>query len=57
MKFLTVFTPLIALATTTNGGPIKRLQEVEITFIGAANAQFSQSFPADGSMVTICEQY
>ncbi|KAJ5601105.1 hypothetical protein N7510_010639 [Penicillium lagena] len=53
MKFLTVFTPLIALATTTNGGPVKRTQEVEITFIGAANAQFSQSFPADGSIITI----
>ncbi|KAJ5647027.1 hypothetical protein N7490_003399 [Penicillium lividum] len=44
---------LLALATASSGSPLKRTQDVEITFIGAANAEFSQSFPIDGSTVSI----
>ncbi|KAJ5539484.1 hypothetical protein N7513_007816 [Penicillium frequentans] len=54
MHFLTGLNVLLALATASNGSPVKRTNDVEITFIGAANAQFTQNFPADGSTVSIC---
>lgn len=47
---------ILALATAVSGGPVKPRQgqsQVEITFIGAANAQFTQSFPTDGSIIQI----
>ncbi|KAJ5287332.1 hypothetical protein N7478_003018 [Penicillium angulare] len=53
MNFITCLNLVLVLATGSIGSPIKRTQEVEITFIGAADAQFSQSFPTDGSMVSI----
>ncbi|KAJ5093659.1 hypothetical protein N7456_009520 [Penicillium angulare] len=53
MHFITGLNFAVALATSSLASPIKRAQEVEITFIGAADAQFSQSFPADGSVVSI----
>lgn len=54
MKSFVFSALLIALAIATNGEPVKRTQgTVEITFIGAANAQFTQSFPVDGSIVQI----
>lgn len=54
MHFLTGLNIILAFATASNGSPVKRTNEVEITFIGAANAQFTQSFPVDGSTVSIC---
>lgn len=54
MHFLTGLNVLLALATASNGSPVKRTNEVEITFIGAADAQFTQNFPVDGSTVSIC---
>ncbi|OGE52860.1 hypothetical protein PENARI_c009G11921 [Penicillium arizonense] len=45
---------LLAAITTTSGSPLKtRNNQVEITFIGAANAQFTQSFPSDGTVASI----
>ncbi|KAJ6051753.1 uncharacterized protein N7446_006388 [Penicillium canescens] len=45
---------LLAAITTTSGSPLKtRNDQVEITFIGAADAQFTQSFPSDGTVVSI----
>ncbi|KAJ5916897.1 hypothetical protein N7504_000912 [Penicillium tannophilum] len=55
MHFLTGLNVLLALATASNGSPVKRTNEVEITFIGAADAQFTQSFPVDGSTVSISD--
>jgi hypothetical protein len=47
---------LLAAITTTSGSPLKtRNNQVEITFIGAANAQFTQSFPSDGTVASIGE--
>jgi hypothetical protein len=47
---------LLAAITTTSGSPLKaRNDQVEITFIGAADAQFTQSFPSDGTVVSIGE--
>jgi hypothetical protein len=47
---------LLAAITTTWGSPLKtRNDQVEITFIGAADAQFTQSFPSDGTVVSIGE--
>ncbi|KAJ5157152.1 uncharacterized protein N7482_008252 [Penicillium canariense] len=53
MKFSEILALSIALATTANASPIKRTEEVQITFIGVADAQFAQSFPTDGSDVSI----
>ncbi|KAJ5702154.1 hypothetical protein N7488_009702 [Penicillium malachiteum] len=53
MHFLTGLSLLAALAETSSASPVKRTSNVDITFIGAANAQFSQSFPTDGSSVHI----
>lgn len=53
MKFSDVLTLSVALATAASASPMRRTEEVDITFIGAADAQFSQSFPLDGSEVAI----
>ncbi|KAJ5928451.1 hypothetical protein N7466_007407 [Penicillium verhagenii] len=53
MQVLTGLNILLALATASNARPLKRTNEVEITFIGAANAQFTENFPIDGSTVSI----
>ncbi|KAJ5343946.1 hypothetical protein MYU51_002105 [Penicillium brevicompactum] len=44
---------LFAVAAVASAIPVKRDDHVEITFIGAADAQFTQSFPSDGSAVSI----
>ncbi|PYH44311.1 uncharacterized protein BP01DRAFT_86823 [Aspergillus saccharolyticus JOP 1030-1] len=46
---------LFVLASAVSGAPlaVRTDNEVSITFIGAANAQFTQSFPTDGSTVAI----
>ncbi|KAE8370478.1 hypothetical protein BDV27DRAFT_119475 [Aspergillus caelatus] len=45
---------LVALVAGVNGASIPRTQgSVPITFIGAADAQFTQDFPTDGSSVAI----
>lgn len=54
MHFITGLSLLAALAETSSASPVKRTSTVDITFIGAANAQFSQNFPTDGSTVSIC---
>lgn len=53
MKFSDVLTLSVALATAASASPMRRTEEVNITFIGAANAQFSQSFATDGTEVPI----
>lgn len=54
MKTSTIFGLFVACATTASAIPVKpRHGQVEITFVGAANAQFTQSFPSDGSTVSI----
>ncbi|KAJ5364029.1 uncharacterized protein N7496_009742 [Penicillium cataractarum] len=53
MKFSDVLTLSVAFATAASASPMRRTEEVDITFIGAADAQFSQSFPLDGSEVSI----
>ncbi|KAJ6096495.1 hypothetical protein N7486_007241 [Penicillium sp. IBT 16267x] len=53
MHFLTGLNVLLALATASIGSPVKRANTVVITFEGAANAQFTQTFPVDGSTVPI----
>ncbi|EKV11476.1 hypothetical protein PDIG_50090 [Penicillium digitatum PHI26] len=54
MKGLTVLGLFVAYATTASAIPVKhRNQEVEITFVGAADAQFTQSIPTDGPTVPI----
>lgn len=55
MKFSDVLTLSVAFAAAANASPMRRTEEVGITFIGAADAQFSQSFPVDGSQVSIGE--
>jgi hypothetical protein len=53
MKSSTVLS-LLATITITIGSPLKtRNGQVEIVFIGAADAQFTQSFPSDGTVVSI----
>lgn len=51
-----LFLLLIALAATlARGVPVEsRGDEVKITFIGAANAQFTKSFPLNGERTKIC---
>ncbi|KAJ5497692.1 hypothetical protein N7453_006743 [Penicillium expansum] len=57
MKASTVLGLFIAYAATTSAIPVKqRDQEVEITFVGAADAQFTQSIPTDGSIVSIASR-
>ncbi|RAL17640.1 uncharacterized protein BO97DRAFT_11431 [Aspergillus homomorphus CBS 101889] len=55
MRFLADSAVLLILASFVSCAPFRpRAQnEVQITFIGAADAQFSQSFPTDGSSVAI----
>ena len=55
MKFSDVLTLSIVFATAANANPMRRTEGVDITFVGAADAQFSQSFPLDGSQVPISE--
>ncbi|KAI9932372.1 hypothetical protein MW887_009885 [Aspergillus wentii] len=51
MYCISAFTLL--LANLASSEPIPRSQVAHITFIGAADAQFTQDFPADGSKVAI----
>ncbi|GLI77490.1 hypothetical protein PoHVEF18_005780 [Penicillium ochrochloron] len=53
MKFSDILTLTVGLATAASARPVRRTDQVAITFIGAADAQFSQSFPTDGSQVSI----
>ncbi|KAJ5911656.1 uncharacterized protein N7473_000959 [Penicillium subrubescens] len=53
MKFSDALTLTVGLATAASASPVRRTDQVAITFIGAADAQFSQSFPTDGSRVSI----
>ncbi|KAJ5618144.1 hypothetical protein N7537_003258 [Penicillium hordei] len=54
MRSSTIFGLFFAYAATASAVPVKqRNQEVEITFVGAADAQFTQSIPTDGSVVSI----
>lgn len=55
MKFSEIITFSAALATSASASPAKRSapDNVDITFEGAADASFTQSFPTDGSDVTI----
>lgn len=48
---LTAIAPLLALPGTL--GLAIRDHTAKITFIGAADAQFTQDFPQDGSIVEI----
>ncbi|KAJ5295438.1 hypothetical protein PENANT_c001G08700 [Penicillium antarcticum] len=49
-----VFIGLLTAAATASAGPLRaRNDQVDITFIGAADAQFTRSFPSDGSVVSI----
>ncbi|KGO66604.1 hypothetical protein PITC_079760 [Penicillium italicum] len=54
MKASTILGLFVAYAATASAVPMKkRSHEVEITFVGAADAQFTQSIPTDGSVVSI----
>ncbi|OJK00953.1 hypothetical protein ASPACDRAFT_42453 [Aspergillus aculeatus ATCC 16872] len=55
MHFLSESTVLFALASSIFAAPlaVRTQTEVQITFLGAADAQFTQSFPTDGSTVAI----
>ncbi|KAB8072360.1 hypothetical protein BDV29DRAFT_158630 [Aspergillus leporis] len=54
MKLSSNFVLITALVASVNGASIPRTQgSVPITFIGAADAQFTQDFPTDGSKTTI----
>ncbi|KAE8308640.1 hypothetical protein BDV41DRAFT_487741 [Aspergillus transmontanensis] len=54
MKFSSTSALVAALVAGVNGVSIPRTQgSVAITFIGAADAQFTQDFPTDGSSVAI----
>lgn len=55
MQFFTIAAALATLAALASAAPAKRDFEVQVTFIGAADAQFSMSIPADGSVVPICK--
>ncbi|OJJ34662.1 hypothetical protein ASPWEDRAFT_39739 [Aspergillus wentii DTO 134E9] len=54
MYCISAFTLL--LANLASSEPIPRSQVAHITFIGAADAQFTQDFPADGSKVAITDR-
>ncbi|KAJ5738907.1 hypothetical protein N7493_002062 [Penicillium malachiteum] len=50
------FSEILSLSTVlalASAAPVKRSNDVEITFIGAAGAQFTQSFPTDGTATSI----
>ncbi|KAJ5503686.1 hypothetical protein N7463_006560 [Penicillium fimorum] len=54
MKSSTILGLFVAYAATSYAIPLRqRDQQVDITFIGAADAQFTQSIPSDGSVVSI----
>ncbi|RAH63880.1 uncharacterized protein BO66DRAFT_362206 [Aspergillus aculeatinus CBS 121060] len=55
MHFLSESTVLFTLASSVFAAPlaVRTQNEVQITFLGAADAQFTQSFPTDGSTVAI----
>ncbi|OGM47800.1 hypothetical protein ABOM_003309 [Aspergillus bombycis] len=54
MKLSSTSTLVAALVASVHGASIPRTQgSVPITFIGAADAQFTQDFPTDGSSVAI----
>jgi hypothetical protein len=54
MKTSAILGLFVVYATTASAIPVKpRHDQVEITFIGAADAQFTQSFSTDGSVVSI----
>lgn len=53
MKFSEILAFSVAFATAI-AAPTKRTDTVEITFHGAAGAQFTQSFPEDGTTTSIC---
>ncbi|KAJ5374339.1 hypothetical protein N7517_006345 [Penicillium concentricum] len=54
MKSSTILGLFVAYAATASAIPLKqRDHQVDITFIGAADAQFTQSIPSDGSVVSI----
>lgn len=53
MKFSEILAYSVAFATAT-AAPTKRTDTVEITFHGAAGAQFTQSFPTDDTATSIC---
>ncbi|KAJ5635099.1 uncharacterized protein N7484_008412 [Penicillium longicatenatum] len=52
MKFSEILAFSVAFATAT-AAPAKRTDTVEITFHGAAGAQFTQSFPTDDTTTSI----
>ncbi|KAJ6002501.1 hypothetical protein N7451_005048 [Penicillium sp. IBT 35674x] len=52
MKFSEILAFSVAFATAT-AAPTKRTDTVEITFHGAAGAQFTQSFPTDDTATSI----
>ncbi|PYI24587.1 hypothetical protein BO86DRAFT_443197 [Aspergillus japonicus CBS 114.51] len=55
MHFLSESTVLLTLASSIFAAPlaVRTQNEVQITFLGAADAQFTQSLPTDGSTVAI----
>lgn len=54
MKASTILGLFAGYAATASAIPVKqRDNQAEITFIGAADAQFTQSIPTDGSVVSI----
>lgn len=52
MKF-TLLSVVAALAAVSQAAPGGKPFKAHITFIGAADASFSQDFPVDGSVVPI----
>lgn len=48
MKFSDILA-LSSLLVAASAAPMKRTDQVEITFHGAAGAQFTQSFSTDGT--------
>lgn len=58
MKLFAASAALALLATMVQAVPtpadtVARYFSIQVTFQGAANAEFTQSFPADGRLVTI----
>ncbi|CAG8893415.1 unnamed protein product [Penicillium egyptiacum] len=54
MKATTILGLFVAYAASASAIPVQqRNNQVDITFIGAADAQFTQSIPTDGSVVSI----
>ncbi|KAJ5725628.1 uncharacterized protein N7483_006985 [Penicillium malachiteum] len=52
MKFSEILS-LSAVLALASAAPVKRSNDVEITFIGAAGAQFTQNFPTDSTATSI----